>query len=108
MDALSGKKKEKKKRREKGEERCEEREGGREREQPREREREDMVLRKKIFSAVACIMNEGALCLKLQPGASLQGLLGRVGPCDLIPATLFIPPIDAFTWHCGSTQWKNK
>lgn len=67
-----------------------------------------MVLRKKIFSAVACIMNEGALCLKLQPGASLQGLLGRVGPCDLIPATLFILPIDAFTWHCGSTQWKNK
>lgn len=37
------------------------------------------VLRKKIFSAVACIMNEGALCLKLQPAASLQGLLGRVG-----------------------------
>lgn len=34
----------------------------------RERERrEEMVLRKEIFSAVACIMNEGALCLKLQP-----------------------------------------
>jgi len=59
-----------------------------------------MELRKEIFSAVACIMNEGALCLKLQPGASLQGLLGRVGPCDLTPATLFIQPIDAFTWHC--------
>lgn len=39
-------------------------------------EREEMVLRKEIFSAVACIMNEGALCLKLQPSASLQGLLG--------------------------------
>lgn len=38
-----------------------------------------MVLRKKISSAVACIMNEGALCLKLQPAALLQGLLGRVG-----------------------------
>lgn len=64
------------------------RERRREREQPRResererwggREREDMVLRKKIFSAVACIMNEGALCLKLQPAAPLQGLLGRVG-----------------------------
>lgn len=82
-----------------------------EREEGGEREREsgeEMVLRKEIFSAVACIMNEGALCLKLQPGASLQGLLGRVGPCDLTPATLFILPMDAFTWHCGSTQWKNK
>ena len=89
-------------------------ERGREREQPRERERErerergERGGRKEIFSAVACIMNEGALCLKLQPGASLQGLLGRVGPCDLTPATRFILPIDAFTWHCGSTQWKNK
>lgn len=55
-----------------------------------------MVLRKEIFSAVACIMNEGALCLKLQPGASLQGLLGRVGPCDLTPATLFTPANGCF------------
>lgn len=106
MDALSGKKGEKNE-----EGRCEKR--GRKIERKREREKqsergEEMVLRKEIFSAVACIMNEGALCLKLQPGASLQGLLGRVGPCDLTPATLFILPIDAFTWHCGPTQWKNK
>lgn len=47
-------------------------------EEERER-REEMVLRKEIFSAVACIMNEGALCLKLQPSDSLQGLLGKVG-----------------------------
>lgn len=78
------------------------------RERERERDVKKMALRKEIFSAVACIMNEGALCLKLQPGASLQGLLGRVRPCALTPATLFILPIDAFTCHCGSTQWKNK
>lgn len=67
MDALSGKKKSQ------GDD--VRRERRREREQPRR----GGVLRKKIFSAVACIMNEGALCLKLQPAASLQGLLGRVG-----------------------------
>lgn len=55
------------------------RERRREREQPRRGGGGWGVLRKKIFSAVACIMNEGALCLKLQPAASLQGLLGRVG-----------------------------
>ena len=112
MLCLEKKKKEREREREKGRyeerKREEEKESSLERERERERERGEMVLRKEIFSAVACIMNEGALCLKLQPGASLQGLLGRVGPCDLTPATRFILPIDAFTWHCGSTQWKNK
>lgn len=90
-----------KRRRKKGEGQCEESGRKMEREKERERRGDGVAWRKEIFSAVACIMNEGALCLKLQPGASLQGLLGRVGPCDLTPATLFILPMDAFTWHCG-------
>lgn len=79
MDALSGGEKKKKE----GEKRVRNdvrREGREEKESGLENERGgDMVLRKKIFSAVACIMNEGALCLKLQPQRFTSRFAGQSG-----------------------------
>lgn len=95
---------------EEGEERCEERERewGRWRRRRRRAgqrmgEEEIWCWRKKIFSAVACIMNEGALCLKLQPPRFTSRFAGQSGGLVIrrragAPA-LFILPMDAFTWH---------
>lgn len=76
---------------------------------------EEMALEKEIFSAVACIINEGGtlfetpvrvLCFKVC--RSRAGWVGRWGACGLTTATFFILPADNFTWHCGWTWWKNK
>lgn len=64
-----------------GEERCEERRRKRWRRRAGRRmgEEEIWCWRKKIFSAAACIMNERALCLKLQPPRLTSRFAGQSG-----------------------------